>query len=135
MGTKRDRRHEVCPVRDVLNRIGDKWSVQIVALLRDGPLRFNELKRSVDGISQRMLTLTLRGLERDGLLTRTVTPTTPPRVDYELTDLGRTLLGPIMSLADWADHNRTAIQSARVRFDKQGIAPRRSGRATRGRSS
>ncbi|MEW6434367.1 MAG: helix-turn-helix domain-containing protein [Myxococcota bacterium] len=112
-------RHDACPVRDVLSRIGDKWSVLVVALLGEGPMRFSELRRSVDGISQRMLTLTLRGLERDGLVTRTVTPTTPPRVDYELTRLGRTLLEPIMSLADWAEKNRPAIQAARERFDKQ----------------
>ena len=110
-------RHDACPVRDVLNRVGDKWSVLVVALLRDGPMRFNELRRSIDGISQRMLTLTLRGLERDGLASRTVTPTTPPRVDYELTELGRTLLGPIMSLADWAEKNRSVIRTARARFD------------------
>jgi DNA-binding HxlR family transcriptional regulator len=125
-------RHDACPVRDVLSRIGDKWSVLVVALLREGPMRFSELRRSVDGISQRMLTLTLRGLERDGLVTRTVTPTTPPRVDYELTRLGRTLLEPIMSLADWAEKNRSAIQAARERFDKQARST--SSRAERGRS-
>jgi DNA-binding HxlR family transcriptional regulator len=83
-------------------------------------MRFNELRRSIDGISQRMLTLTLRGLERDGLVTRTVTPTTPPRVDYELTELGRTLIDPIMGLAEWAEKNRGAIQAARSRFDHRG---------------
>src|SRR6188508_3385488 len=84
--------NESCPaVRDVLNRVGDKWSVQIVALLGDGRMRFSELRRAIEGISQRMLTLTLRGLERDGLVTRTIFPTIPPRVDYELTTLGRTL--------------------------------------------
>ena len=90
-----------CPVREVLNRVGDKWSILVVAVLRDGSMRFSDLRRSVDGISQRMLTLTLRGLERDGLVTRTVTPTTPPRVDYALTRLGRSLLDPIMALAEW----------------------------------
>jgi DNA-binding HxlR family transcriptional regulator len=115
-----------CPVRDVLSRVGDKWSVLTVALLEDGPRRFNELRRSIDGISQRMLTLTLRGLERDGLVTRTVTPTTPPRVDYALTDLGRTLLGPITALAEWSEENRAAIQSARERFDaRAGSTDRR----------
>jgi DNA-binding HxlR family transcriptional regulator len=109
---------EACPaVREVLNRVGDKWSVLIVALLRDGSKRFSELRKSIEGISQRMLTLTLRGLERDGLVTRTVYPTIPPRVDYGLTPLGRTLLGPIMGLAMWADKNRVAIQDARKRFD------------------
>lgn len=108
-----------CPVREVLDRIGDKWSVLVIALLRDGPMRFSELRRSIDGISQRMLTLTLRGLERDGLVARTVTPTTPPRVDYELTELGRTLIEPIMALADWAEKHRKAIQAARARFDRR----------------
>ncbi len=114
-------RHEpaACPaVRDVLNRVGDKWSVQIVALLGSGPLRFGELKRAIEGISQRMLTLTLRGLERDGLVTRTVFPEIPPRVDYELTKLGKTLLEPIEALAAWAAQYRTAIQAARAKFDK-----------------
>ncbi|MBI3203033.1 MAG: helix-turn-helix transcriptional regulator [Myxococcales bacterium] len=107
-----------CPVREVLNRVGDKWSILVVAVLRDGSMRFSDLRRSVDGISQRMLTLTLRGLERDGLVTRTVTPTTPPRVDYALTRLGRSLLDPIMALAEWAEKNRPAILSARWRFDE-----------------
>lgn len=102
-----------------------------MAVLKDGPMRFSELRRSIDGISQRMLTMTLRGLERDGLVRRTVTPTAPPRVDYELTELGRTLLDPIMSLADWADKNRAAIQAARERYDKQNGTP--SNRTTRSR--
>ena len=111
---------ETCPaVREVLNRVGDKWSVQIVALLGDGPLRFSELRRSIEGISQRMLTLTLRGLERDGLITRTVFPEIPPRVEYELTRLGKTLLDPISALADWAAEYRTSIQDARVKFDSR----------------
>lgn len=109
--------HDDCPVRDVLKRVGDKWSILVVAILRDGPLRFNELRRSIEGISQRMLTLTLRSLERDGLVARTVTPTTPPRVDYRLTRSGRTLLNPIMALADWAEKNRASIRGARARFD------------------
>jgi DNA-binding HxlR family transcriptional regulator len=107
-----------CPaVREVLNRVGDKWSVQIVALLGDGPLRFSELRRSIEGISQRMLTLTLRGLERDGLVKRTVFPEIPPRVDYDLTKLGKTLLEPIQGLAEWAEEYRTSIQEAREKFD------------------
>ena len=113
-------RAESCPaVREVLHRVGDKWSVQIVALLGDGPLRFSELKRSIEGISQRMLTLTLRGLERDGLVTRTVFPEIPPRVDYELTRLGNTLLDPISALAEWAAEYRTSIQEAREKFDSR----------------
>src|SRR5215831_16544018 len=89
-------------VASVLSRVGDKWSVLLIMTLHDGPKRFNELKRMIGGISQRMLTLTLRGLERDGLVTRTVFPTIPPRVDYELTALGETLLEPIQGLAEWA---------------------------------
>lgn len=104
-------------VREVLNRIGDKWSVQIVSNLGEGPLRFSELRRTIDGISQRMLTLTLRGLERDGLIERTVFPEIPPRVQYELTRLGKTLLEPIQQLAEWAGENRVAIQTARDKFD------------------
>jgi Predicted transcriptional regulators len=105
--------------RQILDRIGDKWSLYIVAMLEDGPQRFNALKRGIDGISQRMLTLTLRGLERDGLITRTLYPTIPPRVDYELTDLGRTLLKPVMELVDWANENQAAIAEAHRRFDEQ----------------
>jgi DNA-binding HxlR family transcriptional regulator len=103
--------------REVLNRVGDKWSIYIVGYLRDGPLRFNELRRSIEGISQRMLTLTLRGLERDGLVTRTIFPTIPPRVDYELTDLGRTLLEPVLAISQWAERHREEIQASRLRFD------------------
>jgi DNA-binding HxlR family transcriptional regulator len=110
-------RPEQCPIREVLDRIGDKWSVLVVGFLANGPKRFTELKRSIEGISQRMLTLTLRGLERDGLVTRTVFPTIPPRVDYDLTPLGRTLLDPIMALASWAAENRGAIQDARASYD------------------
>ena len=104
-------------VREVLNRIGDKWSVQIVGCLGEGTMRFSELRRSIEGISQRMLTLTLRGLERDGLIDRTVFPEIPPRVEYALTRLGKTLLEPIQQLAEWAADNRVAIQSSRDRFD------------------
>src|SRR5260370_25643870 len=99
--------HNACPaVREVLNRVGDKGSVQIVGMLQDGPKRFSDLRRSIEGISQRMLTLTLRGLERDGLISRSVEPTIPPRVDYELTQLGQTLLEPIIALGAWAAANR-----------------------------
>jgi DNA-binding HxlR family transcriptional regulator len=104
-------------VSDVLARVGDKWSVLVVTRLGEGPLRFNELRRSIGGISQRMLTLTLRGLERDGLITRTVFPTIPPRVDYELTPLGRDLLQPVSALGDWAIRNQPKIARARERFD------------------
>ena len=104
-------------VGSILARVGDKWSVFVIMLLGDGPRRFNEIKRMVGGISQRMLTLTLRGLERDGLVTRTVFPTIPPRVDYELTDLGRGLSKPVKALGEWAFEHKAEIQSARVRFD------------------
>jgi DNA-binding HxlR family transcriptional regulator len=108
-----------CPaVREVLSRVGDKWSVLVVVLLKDGPQRFSELRRAIEGISQRMLTLTVRSLERDGLITRTIYPTIPPRVDYELTRLGETLLEPVAALATWAEENRTDIQAARAKFDK-----------------
>jgi DNA-binding HxlR family transcriptional regulator len=112
-------RGECLAVREVLNRVGDKWSVLIVALLGDGKKRFSELRRTVEGISQRMLTLTLKGLERDGLITRTLYPTIPPRVEYELTRLGRTLLIPIKELGDWAAQNRERIQTAREIYDTQ----------------
>ena len=104
-------------ISDVLSRVGDKWSVLVVTKLGAGPLRFNELRRSIGGISQRMLTLTLRGLERDGLVTRTVFPTIPPRVDYELTTLGRDLLDPVSALGAWAIRNRGKIAHAREVFD------------------
>src|SRR5246127_1398303 len=109
-------------VASVLSRVGDKWSVLVIMLLADGPRRFNELKRMIGGISQRMLTLTLRGLERDGLVTRTLYPTIPPRVDYELTKLGRTLRDPLMAVADWARKHRPAILEARKVFDAGGTA-------------
>jgi DNA-binding HxlR family transcriptional regulator len=108
------------PVRLTLSRIGDKWSVLIVMALCGAPRRFNELKRAIDGISQRMLTLTLRGMERDGLISRTVHPTTPPRVEYALTDLGRTLRGPIEALGQWAIENEARIRAAQDRFDGEG---------------
>lgn len=118
---KRDGAHSVTescrPVTEILSRIGDKWSVMIVRLLGPGPKRFNEIKRAINGISQRMLTLTLRGLERDGLVTRTVTPSIPPRVDYELTPLGQSLHAPIDALGAWAFANRPQIEAARMRFD------------------
>ena len=104
-------------VAPVLNRVGDKWSMMIVMMLSNGPMRFSELKRAIDGISQRMLTLSLRGLERDGLLTRTVTPTIPPRVDYELTELGISLRQPVKALGDWAIEHIACIRAAQERFD------------------
>ena len=116
-----DRASEDCrAVSSVLARVGDKWSVLIIVLLGDGPKRFNEIKRMVGGISQRMLTLTLRGLERDGLVTRTVFPTIPPRVDYELTNLGRSLWRAVEPLGAWARGHVKHFISARAKFDKKG---------------
>lgn len=110
--------HERCtPVRQVLARVGDKWSILTVMLLRDGTKRFSELQRSIEGISQRMLTLTLRGLERDGFVTRTVYPTIPPKVEYALTPLGQSLCEPVTALGQWAQANVAAIDAARRRFD------------------
>lgn len=103
-------------ISGVLARIGDKWSVLIVSRLGARAMRFNELKREIGGISQRMLTLTLRGLERDGLVTRTIFATIPPRVDYELTPLGRSLLEPVTGLSTWALRNIAKIESARNKF-------------------
>lgn len=106
-----------CPVREVLDRVGDKWSVLVVVMLGARDRRYSELLRGIDGISQRMLTLTLRQLERDGLVSRTVHASVPPRVDYALTDLGRTLLGPLDALARWAEESRPEIRTARERYD------------------
>jgi DNA-binding HxlR family transcriptional regulator len=103
-------------VAETLDRIGDKWTVLVVGALEQGPLRYNEIRRAIDGISQRMLTLTLKGLERDGLVNRTMYPTIPPRVDYELTELGRKLLVPLRSLYDWAVKHRAAMLAARRKF-------------------
>ena len=104
-------------VNRVLARVGDKWSVQIVMLLCAGPRRFNDIKRQVGGISQRMLTLTLKGLERDGMVTRTQFPTIPPRVEYALTPLGRSLSEPVRALGSWAWSHMHEIEAAQQRFD------------------
>jgi len=101
----------------ILAHVGDKWSLLVVLLLGGGPRRFNDIKRSVDGISQRMLTLTLRGLERDGMVTRTMFPTIPPRVDYELTPLGHSSRAPVLVLMEWINTNLPEIEAARARFD------------------
>lgn len=113
---------EGCPLRDVLDRVGAKWSVLVVVLLKDGRLRFSDLRRSIEGISQRMLTQTLRQLERDGLVERTVYPSVPVRVEYELTDLGRTLIEPLAALAQWAEGHRGVILSARAAYDRRDDA-------------
>ena len=106
-------------ISDVLARVGDKWSILVVSRLGKQTMRFNELRRDIGGISQRMLTLTLRGLERDGLITRTVYATVPPRVDYALTPLGCSLLRPVNGLSDWALANKTKLADARRRFDEE----------------
>ena len=103
----------------LLSRIGDKWTVLVVQTLGAGPRRFNELRREIPSVSQRMLTLTLRNLERDGLVSRTVTPTIPPRVDYELTELGHSLEKPICGLVTWALENVDSIHQAQARFDTE----------------
>jgi DNA-binding HxlR family transcriptional regulator len=115
-------------VVETLARIGDKWTVMVVGALSQGPIRYNEVRRRVEGISQRMLTLTLKGLEQDGLATRTMYPTIPPRVDYELTELGRKLIVPLKALHDWALENRPAMLAAREKFQsgRQHGSPRAS---------
>ena len=116
----KDPTNPVCrTISTLLSRIGDKWTVLVVATLGDGPRRFNELRREIPSVSQRMLTLTLRNLERDGLVNRTVTPTIPPRVDYELTDLGHSLLKPVTALTEWALDHVEAIHGAQARFDAE----------------
>lgn len=106
-----------CPTRQLLDRIGDRWTVLVIGTLAAGPLRFSEIARQVDGVSQKMLTQTLRALERDGLVTRTVYPEIPPRVEYELTDTGRTLREPLHALEEWAKTHMPTILVARERAD------------------
>jgi DNA-binding HxlR family transcriptional regulator len=112
------------PIREILDRVGDKWSLYIITVLYGGALRFNEIKREVDGISQRMLTLTLRSLERDGLLTRTVSGSAPLRVEYELTSMGRSLRTPIVGLITWAIDNRSRMEKARAAYDRRAVKPK-----------
>jgi DNA-binding HxlR family transcriptional regulator len=116
----KDPRSPICrTISGLLQHIGDKWTVLVVQTLADGPRRFNELRREIPSVSQRMLTLTLRNLERDGLVSRTVTPSIPPRVDYELTELGHSLQKPICGLATWAIEHVGAIDAAQKRFDAE----------------
>lgn len=115
---------EACPVREVLDRVAGKWSILIIVAATHGPVRFTELERSIEGISRRMLTLTLRNLERDGLLVRTVYPTVPPKVEYSLTEIARELHDALITLIDWAELHRTAIAFARSAYDaKNGTIP------------
>ena len=111
---------ECCPaIRSMLSRLGDKWSMLIVALISKRSMRFNELRRNIDGISQRMLTRSLRDLERDGLVKRTVTPTTPPSVDYALTPLGETLMKPVYGFIEWTLENAAAVATAQKSYDRK----------------
>lgn len=106
-----------CPIREVLDRVGDTWSMLVIGNLQERPVRFNALRRSIEGISQRMLTVTLRSLERDGLVRRTVRPSNPPEVEYSLTELGHSIAAPVAELAAWAVRNRAAMRAARQAFD------------------
>ena len=116
----KEEHHEFCPVRDIMDRFGDKWSLlAILNLGYSGKIRFNELKGKIDGISQRMLTVTLRSLERDGLITRKIYAEVPPRVEYELTSLGQSLLQKIWELAQWASGSMEDIMHARLEYDSR----------------
>ena len=118
--SQHDLTHAECQrVGQVLARIGDRWTVLIINELGEGPQRFNALQRAITGVSQRMLTLTLKNLERDGLVSRTVTPSIPPRVDYALTDLGRSMLVPVRALGRWAQAHIPQMDAARARYDNR----------------
>jgi DNA-binding HxlR family transcriptional regulator len=109
-----------CKAREILERIGDKWSLYVISSLGEDTRRFTELKRGIEGISQRMLTVTLRGLERDGIVSRTMYPVMPPRVEYALTDMGRTLLDAVSSIVTWAEGHLEQIEVARAGYDSRG---------------
>ena len=115
-----------CRIREILERVGDKWSLQVIFHLGDGPQRFTSLKRSIDGVSQRMLTVTLRGLERDGIVSRTMYPVIPPRVEYALTPLGATLLDAVGALVSWADAHLAEVDAARAAYDARAAAAARA---------
>lgn len=115
-----DRQHEKCKLLgQILDRVGDKWTIMAVGALSDGPMRFNAIMRRIGGVSHRMLTLTLRGLERDGMVRRTAYPTIPPKVEYELTPLGRSLTEPLATLLDWGERHTDEIEAARKIFDRE----------------
>jgi DNA-binding HxlR family transcriptional regulator len=114
---------DACPVAEVLDQVAGKWSIGILVAVAHGPVRFTELERTVLGISRRMLTLTLRKLERDGLLVRTVYPTVPPRVEYTATDMARELYDSLTALTSWAERHRTAISAARAAYDREHQRP------------
>jgi DNA-binding HxlR family transcriptional regulator len=111
-----------CRIREILERVGNKWSLQVIFHLGDGPQRFTSLKRSIDGVSQRMLTVTLRGLERDGIVSRTMYPVIPPRVEYALTPLGATVLDAAGALVSWADAHLAEVDAARAAYDTRAAA-------------
>jgi len=115
-----------CRIREILERVGDKWSLQVIFHLGAGPQRFTGLKRSIDGVSQRMLTVTLRGLERDGIVSRTMYPVIPPRVEYALTPLGATLLDAVGALVSWADAHLAEVDAARAAYDARAAAAARA---------
>ncbi|HEX3647455.1 MAG TPA: helix-turn-helix domain-containing protein [Pseudonocardiaceae bacterium] len=120
MTTSRNIAAEACPLREVLDRVSGKWSVQIIVAAANGPVRFTELHKNIEGISRRMLTLTLRNLERDGLLTRTAHPTVPPKVEYALTDMATELHTSLVGLTDWAERHRADVAAARQTYDDKG---------------
>ncbi|WP_227023373.1 winged helix-turn-helix transcriptional regulator [Actinomadura rubrobrunea] len=125
--TDQDIHPVACPIREIIDSVAGKWSVQIVLLLvARGPMRFTELERGIEGISRRMLTLTLRNLERDGLVVRTVFPTVPPRVEYTATQMARELRGAFAELADWARRHQEAIMAARAAYDRRYAAEQRT---------
>jgi DNA-binding HxlR family transcriptional regulator len=122
-GHGREPDHADCrALGEILDRIGDKWTIMVVGALSEGPMRFNAIMRFVDGVSHRMLTITLRGLESDGLVKRTAYATIPPKVEYELTKLGRSLIEPLTALSDWVVQNRPAIERARAQFGAERAA-------------
>src|ERR1051325_2912736 len=117
--------HEECrTVSQILARVGEKWSMLVIMLLRDGPRRFNDIKRKSGGISQQMLTRTLRALERDGMVTRTIFPTSPPQVEYRLTELGRSMSEPVLAFGRWVQEHLAQVEAARQRFDRRAAADR-----------
>jgi len=122
--SKKNQKNGLCPLREMLTRLGDKWSILIICTLAEAPqskLRFSELKKEINGISQRMLTATLRNLERDGLVKRKIYAEVPPRVEYELTALGRGILEPMQGLIQWIEGHWSKIDSSRAAFDKAAV--------------
>lgn len=113
---------DACKVREVLDRVGGKWSIQILVDATRGPVRFTELERGIEGISRRMLTLTLRNLERDGLIVRTVYPTVPPKVEYTATEMARELYESLTMLTTWAERHRVEIAASREAYDRKALA-------------